>query len=135
MEDFFLKVTVLRSSVVALLVVLVGWSYFLAWSISFYPQIFLNIRRQSVVGLNFDFLLLNIIGFAAYSAYNLFMYFDDNVQVRTAKMNRKQLWNWVIAVLFSKGHLSITKLPIHKMKDKDLDPDQSMRDAPCIRLH
>ncbi|KAE9416074.1 hypothetical protein Angca_002294, partial [Angiostrongylus cantonensis] len=82
MQDLFLKVTVLRSSVVALLVVVVGWSYFLAWSISFYPQIFLNIRRQSVVGLNFDFLLLNIIGFAAYSAYNLFMYFDYNVQVR-----------------------------------------------------
>ncbi|KAJ1352129.1 Cystinosin [Parelaphostrongylus tenuis] len=70
----------MRSSAVALLVVIVGWSYFLAWSISFYPQIFLNFRRRSVVGLNFDFLLLNVIGFAAYSAYNLFMYFDDNVQ-------------------------------------------------------
>lgn len=36
----------------------------------------------SVVGLNFDFLLLNIIGFAAYSVYNLFVFFDSSVQVR-----------------------------------------------------
>ncbi|KAK6013754.1 PQ loop repeat protein [Ostertagia ostertagi] len=58
--------------------------YFVAWSLSFYPQIFLNFRRKSVTGLNFDFLLLNIIGFSAYSLYNLFMYFDPNVQVSSS---------------------------------------------------
>lgn len=78
--DFYLKVTVLRSRLVASLVMIVGWSYFTAWSISFYPQIYLNYQRKSVVGLNFDFLLLNIIGFAAYSVYNLFVFFDSSVQ-------------------------------------------------------
>jgi len=42
---------------------IIGWSYFAAWSVSFYPQIYLNWRRKSVVGLSFDYNLYNIIGF------------------------------------------------------------------------
>ncbi|KAK6022169.1 Lysosomal Cystine Transporter, partial [Ostertagia ostertagi] len=80
LKDFYLSVTVLKSSLVNALVMIVGWAYFTAWSVSFYPQIILNYQRKSVVGLNFDFLVLNIQGFAAYSAYNLFVYFDKNVQ-------------------------------------------------------
>ena len=49
----------------------VGWIYFSAWSVSFWPQIFLNWSRKSVEGLSFDFLSLNLLGFACYSAYNL----------------------------------------------------------------
>lgn len=37
--------------------------YFCAWSISFYPQAYLNYRRKSVVGLSLDFQLLNLLGF------------------------------------------------------------------------
>jgi cystinosin len=37
--------------------------YFCAWSISFYPQAYLNWRRKSVVGLSLDFQLLNLLGF------------------------------------------------------------------------
>jgi PQ loop repeat len=37
---------------------------------SFYPQAFLNWKRRSVVGLSFDFLCWNLIGFTAYSVYN-----------------------------------------------------------------
>ncbi|KHJ83353.1 PQ loop repeat protein [Oesophagostomum dentatum] len=81
----YVEVTVLKSSLVATLVIVVGWAYFTAWSVSFYPQILLNIQRKSVIGLNFDFLVLNIVGFLAYSAYNLFMYFDRNVQVSPQK--------------------------------------------------
>jgi len=49
----------------------VGWIYFAAWSVSFYPQIYENWARKSVVGLNFDFLALNLIGFSLYSVYNV----------------------------------------------------------------
>jgi hypothetical protein len=41
---------------------LLGWTYFAAWSISFYPQIYLNYVRKSVVGLSLDFQLLNFLG-------------------------------------------------------------------------
>jgi hypothetical protein len=37
--------------------------YFCFWSISFYPQAYLNYRRKSVVGLSLDFQLLNLLGF------------------------------------------------------------------------
>ncbi|KJH45313.1 Lysosomal Cystine Transporter [Dictyocaulus viviparus] len=80
-EDAFVRVTVIKSHYVNDLTTIVGWIYFFAWSLSFYPQIYLNFKRKSVTGLKFDFLLLNVIGFLAYSMYNLFMYFDPNVQI------------------------------------------------------
>ncbi|KFP01898.1 Cystinosin, partial [Calypte anna] len=49
----------------------IGWIYFLAWSVSFYPQLFENWRRKSVVGLSFDFIALNLTGFIAYSVFNV----------------------------------------------------------------
>ncbi|KAH7726961.1 Protein CTNS-1 a [Aphelenchoides avenae] len=79
-SDVYVAVTVVHSHVISVLVPIVGWLYFFAWSISFYPQIILNFQRKSVEGLNFDFLVLNIIGFACYTVYNAVQYFDVNVQ-------------------------------------------------------
>ena len=56
------------------------WLYFCLWSVSFYPQILLNQRRRSVRGLNLDFVLLNVVGFALYSCYNLMLFFDKDIQ-------------------------------------------------------
>uniref|UniRef100_A0A915CYG2 Cystinosin homolog n=1 Tax=Ditylenchus dipsaci TaxID=166011 RepID=A0A915CYG2_9BILA len=78
--EAFARIKVVHSNVISILVFLSGWIYFFAWSISFYPQIFLNWQRKSVIGLNFDFLVLNIIGFACYTVYNVMLYFDSNVQ-------------------------------------------------------
>lgn len=58
----------------------IGWIYFLAWSISFYPQVWLNWKRKSVLGLHFDFLSLNIIGFLFYSIFNIGLYFIPEIQ-------------------------------------------------------
>ena len=43
-------------------------AYFLAWVISFIPQLHINYTRKSVVGLSFDFVFLNIFGYLCYSA-------------------------------------------------------------------
>ncbi|XP_054802175.1 cystinosin homolog [Prosopis cineraria] len=59
---------------------LLGWSAFTCWSISFYPQVILNFRRKSVVGLNFDFALLNLIKHSSYLIYNASMFFSSAVQ-------------------------------------------------------
>jgi cystinosin len=56
---------------------LLGWFYFFCWSISFYPQVILNHQRKSVQGLSFDFVVLNFIGFASYSIYNISFYSDE----------------------------------------------------------
>ncbi|CAF1607058.1 unnamed protein product [Adineta ricciae] len=76
----FLLIDIARSRTLSILVQLVGWIYFFAWSISFYPQIILNFRRQSVIGLNFDFLALNILGFSCYSIFNVCLYTSHDIQ-------------------------------------------------------
>ncbi|KAI8374929.1 PQ loop repeat-domain-containing protein [Choanephora cucurbitarum] len=63
-----------------LLSVFVGWSYVVVWSISFYPQAYLNWKRKSVRGLSIDFLFYNVLGFFCYSAYSLALYFDDEIR-------------------------------------------------------
>ena len=48
----------------------VGWIYFTAWSISFYPQIILNYKKKSVAGFSLEFALLNSSGFFFYALYS-----------------------------------------------------------------
>ncbi|VDM34298.1 unnamed protein product [Toxocara canis] len=42
----FVEVRVVHSSALSVLVIIVGWIYFVAWSVSFYPQIYLNFKRR-----------------------------------------------------------------------------------------
>ncbi|KAI8078135.1 PQ loop repeat-domain-containing protein [Gilbertella persicaria] len=58
----------------------VGWSYVIVWSISFYPQAYLNWKRKSVRGLSIDFVSYNVLGFFCYSIYNLSFYFNDQIK-------------------------------------------------------
>ena len=90
----------MHSKPLNIIIAIIGWIYFVAWSISFYPQvnislslsylllkanlpfqIILNFYRRSVVGLNFDFLAFNITGFVAYSAFNIGLYWIPEIQV------------------------------------------------------
>ncbi|XP_042496536.1 cystinosin homolog [Macadamia integrifolia] len=57
-----------------------GWIAFFSWSISFYPQAILNFRRKSVVGLNFDFLVLNLTKHSSYLIYNASLFFSPVIQ-------------------------------------------------------
>ncbi|KAF9663568.1 hypothetical protein SADUNF_Sadunf17G0064900 [Salix dunnii] len=57
-----------------------GWIAFFSWSVSFYPQVILNFRRKSVVGLNFDFVVLNLTKHSSYLIYNASLYFSSDVQ-------------------------------------------------------
>ncbi|PWA60965.1 PQ-loop repeat family protein / transmembrane family protein [Artemisia annua] len=59
-----------------------GWVAFCSWSISFYPQVILNYKRKSVVGLNFDFVVLNLTKHSSYLIYNAAMYFSSAVQLQ-----------------------------------------------------
>ncbi|OWR49159.1 cystinosin protein, partial [Danaus plexippus plexippus] len=80
MDTVFVRVTVMYSNAIYVISYIMGWIYFLAWSVSFYPQIYINFKRKSVVGLNFDFLALNIMGFAMYSLFNCGLYFSKDIQ-------------------------------------------------------
>ncbi|XP_073421410.1 cystinosin [Dendrobates tinctorius] len=69
-----IRFLVIHSQAVEVIEQIIGWIYFLAWSVSFYPQVFTNFRRKSVVGLSFDFLALNLTGFIAYSVFNVCLF-------------------------------------------------------------
>ncbi|RNF16167.1 cystinosin [Trypanosoma conorhini] len=58
----------------------IGWVYFLAWGVSFLPQLYFNMRRWSVVGQSFEFVFLNVVGFMCYSTYTLCFYSNDAVK-------------------------------------------------------
>ncbi|KAH1178946.1 cystinosin [Mauremys mutica] len=66
-----IRFQVIHSNIVRIIGQVTGWIYFFAWSISFYPQVFENWRRKSVVGLSFDYVALNLTGFIAYSVFNV----------------------------------------------------------------
>ena len=63
-----------------------GWIYFVAWSISFYGQVIENFRRHSVSGLNFDFEIYNLVGFTTYTIYTVRGYLDDNLGTGTVQI-------------------------------------------------
>lgn len=58
-----------------------GWLYFAAWSFSFYPQLWLNHTRARVTGLSFDFVALNVVGFAAYSLFTVLSFVAADPEV------------------------------------------------------
>ncbi|XP_057570728.1 cystinosin isoform X1 [Hippopotamus amphibius kiboko] len=66
-----IRFSVIHSNTIGIINQVIGWIYFVAWSVSFYPQIITNWRRKSVVGLSFDFVALNLMGFVAYSVFNI----------------------------------------------------------------
>lgn len=72
-----------------ILIITSGWISTAAWSISFYPQVFTNFRRKSVVGLSFDFLALNLTGFLCYSIYNICFYFVPSFQEASVHYDNK----------------------------------------------
>jgi len=57
-----------------------GWAYFTAWSVSFYPQVILNYELKHVDGLSLDFVYLNLVGFALYTTYNAMFLWNGSIK-------------------------------------------------------
>jgi len=79
-RNAFVRFTVQHSKALDVFSQVIGWVYFVAWSISFYPQIYENWKRKSVIGLSFDFLSLNVVGFGLYSLFNVGLYWIPSIQ-------------------------------------------------------
>ncbi|VDI76215.1 cystinosin [Mytilus galloprovincialis] len=80
LEKCFVRITLVHNKALVIINAVIGWIYFVAWSISFYPQVISNWKRKSVVGLNFDFLAYNLTGFLAYGFFNVGMFWVDSVK-------------------------------------------------------
>lgn len=59
---------------------MIGYTCFVAWGVSFYPQMINNLKRRTTVGLSADFCGLNVVGFACYAIYTLAMFYSAEVQ-------------------------------------------------------
>eukprot|EP01084_Bolivina_argentea_P319478 554141_1 len=58
---------------------ILGWIYFFAWSISFYPQAIINYQRKCVVGMSFDYMgIYNFTGFLFYTIYTIATFIHKN---------------------------------------------------------
>jgi cystinosin len=77
-DGLFIRVIVAKSRPLILISSIVGWIYFVSWSVSFYPQVFLLYQRKSAVGYSFDYAALNMMGNSWYCLYNVIdMYFEN----------------------------------------------------------
>jgi len=61
---------------------ILGYTYFLSWTLSFYPQIITNYKYPAKArnGISLDFLVLNIIGFVCYAVYTTSFRYSDTVR-------------------------------------------------------
>ncbi|MCJ1394055.1 hypothetical protein MMC18_006933 [Xylographa bjoerkii] len=66
---------------------LLGWIYTLAWSLSFYPQPLLNLRRRSTTGSTIDYVIVNVLGFTVYTLSNSALLFSSHVRAQYAARN------------------------------------------------
>ena len=55
----------------------------MCWSLSYYPQLYENWRRRSVIGLSFDWLSLNMSGHMCYCLFNVAMCYNSVIRVHT----------------------------------------------------
>ncbi|KAM9384408.1 cystinosin isoform 1-T2 [Pholidichthys leucotaenia] len=82
-----MRFIVVHSNIISVISQVTGWIYFFAWSVSFYPQAWENWRRKSVVGLNFDFLALNLTGFISYSIFNIGLFWVPYIKEEFLQKN------------------------------------------------
>jgi cystinosin len=57
-----------------------GYTYFLSWSLFYYPQAISNYLRQSTQGLSPDFCFLQLYGYGCYTVQNCALYFSETAQ-------------------------------------------------------
>jgi cystinosin len=58
----------------------IGYVYFLCWSVSFYPQVISNYKRKTTHGLSADFCALNVVGFGCYTTYNASLFWSPAIR-------------------------------------------------------
>ena len=76
----YLRFSVLHYPFLQIISAIIGWAYFVSWTVAFYPQLVQNCFRKSISGLSVDLILMNILGYSAYSAFNVSLYWSSYIQ-------------------------------------------------------
>lgn len=85
--DAYVVVNVFYSQVINVVSDVVGWTYFVFWTVAFYPQIVVNYQRKSVVGLDFNFLALNFLGHTSYDIFNIGLFWIPTIKAEYKTRN------------------------------------------------
>lgn len=88
----------------------IGWVYFVAWSVSFYPQLWINFKRKSVVGLSFDYLALNVVGHTLYAIFNVSLFWIPAIQDQYFERHPRGLNPVLLNDVFFSIHASVITL-------------------------
>lgn len=56
-----------------------GWTYFVIWSATFYPQVALILKRKHGSGFSIEYMIINFVGFSSYSIFTCSSYFIPKV--------------------------------------------------------
>jgi cystinosin len=67
--------------------IIVGWTYLVAWSASFFPQAIENYQRKSVAGFSVAFAMLNPSGFFFYTFYSVGGTIDSTLGTGVVRWN------------------------------------------------
>lgn len=131
----FIRVTVANSQPIILISSVIGWIYFAAWTVSFWPQMIVNYRRQSVVGLSFDFLTLNLVGHSVYAAFNCALFWSGFIEQEYLDRNPRGL-NPVLAndVAFSIHATIATLLTVTQCFIYEVSRDAILIDGVMLKL-
>ena len=97
----YIQFTVQHSNILDFLSQIIGWIYFLTWSTCPYSQVFENWKRKSVVGLDFDFVALNVVGFGLYSFFNAALYWVKPVQSSYFSRHPQGYTTYILDLLLS----------------------------------
>ena len=89
-----------NTTVLNVLADVVGWGYFLCWTVSFFPQIYENCRRKCVVGFSFDMLGYFLLSYITYMIYNVTVFFKPGLIFENAdESNAVKLTDVVFAIV------------------------------------
>lgn len=127
----------LRGGVYPTLSACIGYTYFLMWSVSFYPQAVSNFRRGTTLGLSADFAGLNVLGFACYSVYTVTLYYSSAIRHEYAQRHAGEMptvqSNDVAFCLHALLLSSITLAQIGYYDGLVARPSAAPRQPPCSR--
>jgi uncharacterized protein with PQ loop repeat len=91
-----------------------GWIYFLAWSLSFYAQPILNYKLKMCAGLSQEFLFFNITGFLFYGTFTLVYFIEQHMcVVRSYWIDLAAKWSREIAPTVNSRCLGFRLFPPH----------------------
>lgn len=94
----------------------IGWTYVIAWTISFYPQVIMNYQRQCTIGLSSDMILYDCIGYIALSVYSVGMYADPYIRSEYRDKHSDNDPNVAINDVFFATHgILLTIVPLVQM--------------------